>query len=404
MRSYQRSQSRGVVIADSKDILLQDYKEIGYSGFRWDDAKATNATAVRQIMDSQPLPFYVEYFDGNPQNLLWYTTTRPMSGRAAAEDFPLHWRLQAASNGYDARLFDEGGWGFGEIRPDLSVAFVDNPDTDTSDGEQVISNKGIAYALMLNLPVAKALVYGKDYYPASIIRGGYGLKPLIDNLCWISRTFAFGRFNRVWVDKDVYAYTRDGNGGAVGWSGGLLVAVNFNTLNARTITVQTTWTQGTHVHDYTGHAGDAWVGPHGLLTITIPSNYFSNGQSYVCYAPAGVTGAFPMRPRAVRQTFFGASDLLIKAARTQPMTLPERIRCAKGTQIHVSSRAHLEPGTSMTVTVTDAAHELVASQVLGAGASSMSGVVKNEGWHSVTVVTTGADAPFEIDVTYTHPR
>ena len=87
----------------------------------------------------------------------------------------------------------------------------------------------------------------------------------------------------------MFAYARDGDGGEIGQSGGCLIAVNFNTLAERTITVQTHWAEGTHLHNYsmTGHNEDYWVGPGGMLTVTIKSNYYSDGQSYLLIAKAG---------------------------------------------------------------------------------------------------------------------
>lgn len=405
VRSYQRSIPAGAVIADAKDVLNDAVRGVGYRIIRWDDTKATNAAAVREIMDSQPgVAFYGEYFDGNPSNLQWWATSWPMQSRSGAEDFTLHWRLQAACNGFNAALFDQGGWGWGQMNPGLAFGFLDNPDTDTADGQQIIFNKGIGYALLLNLPLHASLVYGKDYYGPDVIPGGYGLKPLIDNLCWISRTFAFGNFERRWVDKDVYAFTRDGNGGSLGWSGGLLVAANFNVLNARTITVQTMWAEGTHVHDYTGHAGDAWVGPNGQLTITIPSNAWSGGRSYVCYAPAGVSQAFPMPSWTITQTYFGANDLFIKDATATPEVLAQHIYCAKGTQVHLKSHVRLAAGETFTALVKDANGNVISHDEVGASVLSRAGTTLVEGWHTVTVYTSGAVVPFEVDVTYQYPR
>jgi len=158
---------------------------------------------------------------------------------------------------------------------------------------------GIAHDICL--PFKTYMVYAEDYFPASPnYPTGRGLKPFIDNLCWFSRTFAFGNFKRVWVDQDVYAYYRDGYGGEVGWSGGCLVAVNFNTLNDRTITVEAPppWKEGDSVHNYTATGSNEYytvaAGPK--LTITIKSNYFSGGQSFVLIAPSGVNHPAKMEP------------------------------------------------------------------------------------------------------------
>ena len=270
-------------IADASDYLQWVSSLTGVTKYRYDDVKGAWPPAVRAIINALPAgTFYSEFFDGGTWPLDW-ATSQPLNGRSGVEDFMLHWRIQKACNTFDARELVRGGAGLWERRPDLSYGFVDNPDTDTSDGQQVIFNKCIAYAYLLALPLRSALIYGKDYDPSA-----YGLKPHIDNLCWISRMFAFGKYQVRWSDQDVHVATRDGDGGSYGWSGGLLTALNFNTLAARTVTVATHWAEGRHLHDYTGHAGDVWVGHNGNVTITIPSNAYSRGLSYCCYAPAGV--------------------------------------------------------------------------------------------------------------------
>ena len=205
-------------------------------------------------MAAEPgLPFYSEYFDGNPANLNDWAQDQ-MNGRSGVEDFTAHFAIQQACDSFDATQFFHSNVGYWQWNSGLSVVFTDNPDTDTSAGQQVIFNKGLAYAYMLCLPARLALIYGKDYYPDSVWPGAYGLKPIIDNLAWIARTFAFGNFEVRWQDKDVFVFTRDGNGAAVGWSGGLLTALNFNTLEARTVTVQTPFGPNRWLHDYTGKA------------------------------------------------------------------------------------------------------------------------------------------------------
>ena len=73
--------------------------------------------------------------------------------------------------------------------PFLACTFVDNPDTDTSFGEQVISSKLLAYAYMLTAE-GYPFIYGKDYFSGDVWPGAYGLKPWIDNLIWIHETLA----------------------------------------------------------------------------------------------------------------------------------------------------------------------------------------------------------------------
>lgn len=302
VRSFQHCIPTGAVEADAKDILADWIEDIGYDMLRLDEAKAIHVQSMARIIASQPkVSFYCEYMDGNPQNLYDYITSAPMDGSAAVEDYAFYWHLQQACNGYDAQLLNlDGFWGFFQWRPDLAVGFFGNPDVTPSRGvddgisEQIVFNLGIAAAILLNLPMKMQIVDGQAYWPASAtFPNCYGLQPIIDNICWFARTFAIGAWAVRWLDADVAAYTRDGDGGAIGWSGGCLVAANFNTYVKRTMTLQTTWPEGQWVHDYS-HAGgcthrDFTVGSGGLLTISLVANAYSGGTSFALLAPGGVS-------------------------------------------------------------------------------------------------------------------
>ncbi len=407
--SYQHCHPPGVTEADARDYLKWFSNRAAIYDFRYDDTKGQYARSVARIMNSlSNCSFYSEYFDGNPANLNWWATSAPMNGRSAVEDFTLHWRLQAACNGFDARQFDQNGAGYWQQRPDLSVLFVDNPDTDTSPGQQIIFNKGIAYALMLNLPCRLALVYGKDYFPSSVWPGAYGLKPIVDNIAWFARTFALGNWERRWVDKDVYAFTRDGNGGAIGWSGGCLVAANFNTLNSRTIRVQTMWAPGTWIHDYSGHCADATVGADGYVSITLPSNAFSAGVSFGLFAPGGVNHPVPNPPIPTTQVYEGAHGEDVSALNEGPFTLPQRIRCAAGSTVKAVltiDRTRLNESSSAEISIQEPDGTLLASASTGSGSHvSVSGKIREAGWHALGLIGHGipaGGASFSLSVTYT---
>jgi alpha-amylase len=412
VRSYENSIPAGVVEADMKDILNIIRKTFDLDGARADDVKATHAQSVRRIVDSQlGLSFYGEYFDGNAANLDAYAMQPPISGCMAVADYELYWRLQNACNSYDARLFDQGGFGYWQWNRAATVGFAGNPDVTSSwaaDGgisQQIAFNLLTAYVIGMSLPLGMFLVYADDYFPPSAeFPNGRGLKPFIDNLAWFARTFAYGSFERRWVDQDVYAYTRDGNGGAVGWSGGCLVAVNFNTLSPRTVTLQTMWPEGTWYHDYSGHIGDGNVGPGGMITVTIPSNAWSSGQGYILLAPGGVNHAVAMYPTTSTQTYFGADDLLIKAAKNGLVTLPERIYAAKGTSISLAFTATVPASASLIALVRDVQGRTISTLRIGTSPAKVVGHTLVAGWHTVSVEAYGlpvAGIPFELAVTYT---
>jgi alpha-amylase len=102
-----------------------------------------------------------------------------MSSRSLVADFALHWALQAACDGGNVRGLN--GSGYASRNPFLSCTFVDNPDTDTSPGQQVIANRLLAYAFILTTE-GYPFIYGKDYFGNEVWPGVYGLKPWLDNL------------------------------------------------------------------------------------------------------------------------------------------------------------------------------------------------------------------------------
>jgi alpha-amylase len=249
--------------------------------------------------------FYSEYFDGNPASLNWWATGGPMNSRSLVEDFTLHWALQAACDGGNARLLE--GAGYTTWRPDLTCTFADNPDTDTSPGQQIVSNKLLAYAFLLSIE-GYPMVYAKDYFPGSVWPGAYGLHQWIDNLVWVHENLAEGTTATRYLDNSAIVINRTG-------SPGLLTAINFNTWNRKTVTCATSFGAHTWLHDYTGRHPDICTDAAGNATFTIPSNAYSNGQSYLCFSRQGVGSANATRRRPTAQTIFGAADLDVMPAR-----------------------------------------------------------------------------------------
>ena len=246
---YQNCDPPGYTTEDALDYGDWLFRTTDADGMRFDDTKGTWAPFVSRFMRSRAMACkfaYAEYFDGNPASLDWWATSAPMSSRSLVEDFTLHWALQAACNGNNARALD--GAGYIARNPFLACTFVDNPDTDTSPGEQVISNKLLAYAFLLSAE-GYPFVYGKDYFGGDVWPGAYGLKPWIDNLIWIHETLAAGSTVTRYLDDNVIVLNRMG-------APGLLTALNFDTWNRRTITCQTGFGGNVDLHDYTGRHPD----------------------------------------------------------------------------------------------------------------------------------------------------
>lgn len=298
----------GYVMNDLISILSYYITKLGlipkFTLSRWDDLKGTNGACVLLIMRTQPdVTFVGEVDTGNQTELEWVAVT-VMQERTSLEGYDQYWNTQRACNNYDSRQFDVGGPQLWQRNSNLCFVFTNNPDVATTWSPTGGISQQIAFNLLLGimhdmfLPCKAYLTYAEDYYPASPdYPTGRGFKPYIDNGVWFAEKFAFGNFERRWVDKDVYVYTRDGNGGEIGWSGGCLIALNFNTYDIRYVDVQTMWPEGTILHNYsiTGNNEDYTVGVGGMLSLALKANYLSDGQSYYLIAVKGVSGAI-VRP------------------------------------------------------------------------------------------------------------
>ena len=377
-------------------------ESLDLDGFRLDDTKGENAAVTRYLLNApviRDLYVFGECFTGNPAELeRWVDEVG-----AATLDFQLHFALQAvANNGASCVTLD--GAGFTTWNPARSVTFADTGDTDGKNGESIISNKLLVYAYLLTVE-GTPMVYARDYLQEP---NCYGLKPWIDNLVWINRTFAFGHTTTRFVDNTLIVLNRDGDGGSFGWSGGLLTAINFGPMT-RTVTCATGFGPNRHLHDYTGHAShDVWTDGEGNVTLTVPGNYFGGGQSFCCFAPAGVDAPIPITPRPATQAFFGAADLDLPPAINGPQTLSQSIFCARDTAVSVKLTADHTGWTSTSrlvarVTGPDL-RELAECRQSRSASFTFGGKVSQAGWHTITLTgenLPAAGSPFKLSVTYT---
>lgn len=381
---YQHCNPHRYTTDDALDYGDWLFRTTGADGARIDDVKGMWAPFVAEFMNHgamQGRQFYGEYFDGNPASLNWWATSPPINWRSGVEDFTMHFAIQEACNNGNAAALD--GAGYAQWNSGLAYTFVDNPDTDTSPGQQVIGSKLLGYAYMLTASCRQAMVYGKDYFPGSVWPGAYGLRPFIDNLVYINRTFAYGGQRTRWVDGLVIVVERDGNGGPVGNSPGLLTALNFDTFNTRRITCATSFGPNVQLHDYTGRHGDIWTDWQGNATFTIPSNAWGGGESYLCFSRAFSDRPVQQNHRRTTQEFFGAPDLDIAPAMPGALRSAARIFVERETtvvfQTHSKIQCGLLDGTELV------AHNRPAKT----------------GWYGVGVSSaTSAPVSFNLTVTY----
>jgi alpha-amylase len=227
------------------------------------------------------------------------------------------------------------------------------------------------------------LIYGKDYFSDAVWPGAYGLKPFIDNLVYINQTFAYGGQTTRWVDGSVIVVERDGNGGPVGNSPGLLTALNFDTYNVRRITCATSFGANTRLHDYTGHHADIWTDWQGNATFTIPANAYGGGQSYLCFSREWSDRPIVHQPRLTTQVFFGAADLDIGPAKPGPF--------------HSIARIYVEEHS----TVVFSTHNKIESALLDGTTLVPGNKPAKRGWYDIGVSTKAVTpVAFELSVTY----
>jgi hypothetical protein len=186
------------------------------------------------------------------------------------------------------------------------------------------------------------------------------------------------------------------------------VAANFNTLNSRTITVQTMWAPGTWIHDYAGHCEDATVGGNGYVTITLPSNAFSAGVSFGLFAPGGVNHQVPNPPISTTQVYEGAHGEDVPPLNEGAHTLPQRIRCAAGSTVKAVlkiDRSQLNESGSAEISIHEPDGTLLASGSTGTDSHvTVSGKIREAGWHALGLTGHGIPADgagFSLSVTYT---
>lgn len=375
MVSYIHSGHDGYMLKGMTAAVVWKAKRTGVKFFRLDDTKGENIAVSRDLvgaLNAVGMYGYGECFVGNTQEL--ETWEGDLRGRAGTLDFPLHWALVNACNGYNANAL--AGQGLCLQNPGAAWKFRDNGDTDTTPGEAVIANALLANIRILTAPGENVLIYGKDWLPQS--EGGYGLSHWLTNQVWIAKNLAFGdEIQRYGNDNSVAVFER------LGYPG-LLTALNFDTWNTRKVTVQTNFGPGVQLWDYTGRHATIWTDGNGRATFTIPSNAYSSGQSYLCFSRSGYAQGFQLQPRATVQTIAGARDLDIGPA-TAKSTAIGRIWCAEGEKVSATS-----------------AQKIAVSFDGPAGKSIKSGdKAPVTGWYSVLVSSEDSKAvDFEVKLEY----
>ena len=387
-------------LIDAGDWLT---RALDIQGYRLDYVKGISTDWLLPFLNAKAMrgKFAVgEFYDGNLDKVAGWVQGN-MKGRASAFDFPLHDLLKQMcdqNGGFDMRRLDHAGLAGRD--PFHAVTFVENHDTDHTQGNQIVNGKMLAYAYILTSEGLPSVFY-RDY---SLDAGCYHLKPLLDKLIAIHEKLASGATQQRWEDDDVFAYERMGGGH-------LLTALNDNPATPRTIIVDTGFAPNTLLHDYAGHAPDVQTDAQGQALLTVPAN--QDGSGYVCYAPAGRDVRFPAHPHTVTQDYEGAADLDIPPAdATHPITIC-RVWAAKGKAVRASLSFDTKGSTpqtrlSLQCQGPDNALPLVCTYTRATSGSAWNVAPSATGWYTFTLsasdtAPSNSNPSYRLRLTYTAP-
>jgi alpha-amylase len=246
-------------------------------------------------------------------------------------------------------------------------------------------------------------VFYRDY---SQDKNCFGLKPSIDRLIWIHEHLAAGPSLQRFKDPGVFAFERMGGSH-------LLVGLNKDGNNARTIDVQTGFPAHTQLRDFTGHENNITTSANSTVRLTIPKN--TNGHGYVCYSIDRPVAPFAPKPIATTQDYEGAADLDIKPALNSERVLVSRIFVAQNTpiQAHMSfDTAHWTANTAIQLVLEDPSGATAASATLHQSSAQGSGFreqAHKRGFYSLFVQSSNTPAQnsapaYRLRLTYTAPQ
>lgn len=278
---YEFSEPAGYMLAQKTQANLAMCSALGLRGGRQDEAKSMWTPALRAIFAARPWGWNVaEYFSGDPALLwnFWNTLRQPVI------DFPAHYTYRNISNGGSFKELVGGA--FADVNPSGAYRMVENMDTDGDGG--VVNNKLWFYLHGMTTPCRGFRVYAGDFF-------GYNLAKWIDNYAWISAKFAFGSLTYEYVEDDVICWSRDGNGGEFGQSGGLLCGISKDPINTRWIWVHTPFGPNRQLHNYATSGGpDIWTNADGWACVPFGPNVYGSAQNGFAYALVGQSGTIKL--------------------------------------------------------------------------------------------------------------
>ena len=289
----------------------------GYFGWAPDQAASqsfTNGNLIPRSYSGYPgLTFFGEVYSSDSYELREYAKTG-----MNLLDFPLFFNLKnffsqngtgdignALGNDYGSNTNTGVFYQQAGLSPDVGVSFIQSHD----DGPPTSSN--LAEAFILGRPGRAKVYYDGNniqagdwgHFPKpgrfdALGNGGDTVTKLVSAAARFGRGFTVNR----WKSANLYVFERQLSGKGI-----LLVGLNDRGDNAaESATVQTGFTPGTVLVDYTGQQPNLTVNGSGQVLLTVPSNYSAtesnNGKGYVFYAPQSPQAVAGLAPVQISQT------------------------------------------------------------------------------------------------------
>lgn len=234
--------------------------EIGFDAFRFDTANGIDPAFVKNWMlnvsDTWGISEYWMRYPDRDEMLTYLDNTQ---NTVSTFDHPLMIELRDMSNfggSYDMRLLENAG--IAALRKDQSITFAVNHDT-YRDAFNIEKNRHMAYAYILTHEGYPS-VFWMDYLDLN-------LHNHLRSLVQIHNQYANGPLTILYTDDDLYVAQRGGEPG-------LLVALNDNPIETKSITVNSKW-KNTVLYDLTGQMANTTVDDGGEVTISVPPSGYS---------------------------------------------------------------------------------------------------------------------------------
>ncbi|WP_028043446.1 alpha-amylase [Candidatus Stoquefichus massiliensis] len=210
--------SNSHVVAELEDWAQWYLNTTQLDGFRLDAVKHIDAYFykdwIRELRQHYQKELFAvgEYWHGDVSRLLNYLNQ--VEGEISLFDVPLHYHFYEASYGngqYDMSQIFNGT--LVQLAPNRAVTFVDNHDTQPSQGLQSwVADwfKPLAYAFIL---------LRKDGYPCLFYGDYYGIeyshisakRDLLDKLLYLRKKYAFGEQKDYFDDNSIIGWVRAGS-------------------------------------------------------------------------------------------------------------------------------------------------------------------------------------------------